>query len=129
MYLPVVTDGTLMFAPFHPDSVMVPNRFGIPEPSCHPSRLLPARSMHTIIAPLVAFDTTGNRLGMGGGYYDRTLYFMRSRPYFGRPHFIGIAYDFQRVGQLPDAPWDVHLHLVVSEKTVYRFPSRPHPNR
>ena len=73
-----------------------------------------------VLFPLVGFDETGGRLGMGGGFYDRTFAFSRIRPCMA-PKLVGLAHDFQRVEQLPIEPWDVPLHGVVTDKRCYRF--------
>ena len=70
--------------------------------------------------PLVGFDRRGRRLGMGGGFYDRTFAFSRIRPRLA-PKLIGLAHDLQRVQQLPVEPWDVPLHGVVTDRQRYRF--------
>ena len=62
-----------------------------------------------IIAPLLAFDAAGSRLGQGGGYYDRTF---AALPEAVR---VGLAYDGQRVEALPILPHDVALHGVLTE--------------
>ncbi len=101
---------------------MVTNRFGIPEPQArhgaHPARRLPAWALDLILLPLVGFDDDGQRMGMGGGFYDRTLAFTR-RP-GPRPHLIGLAHECQRVESLPVAPWDVPLDAIVSDARVVR---------
>lgn len=91
------------------------NRFGIPEPSRR-AALVHVRTLDVILAPLVAFDEQGNRLGMGGGFYDRAL---RRRDQ--RPRIIGVAYDFQRVHKLPTDTWDIPLHAVYTDSLVFDF--------
>jgi 5-formyltetrahydrofolate cyclo-ligase len=68
VFLPVIRGATLRFAPFSPESELRPNRFGILEPVTPVRDWRTARQLDVIIAPLVAFDTRGHRLGMGGGY-------------------------------------------------------------
>ncbi|MGB0723676.1 MAG: 5-formyltetrahydrofolate cyclo-ligase, partial [Gammaproteobacteria bacterium] len=67
---------------------------------------------------------SGNRLGMGGGYYDRALARATRRP-GRRPLLIGIGHDFQRVDSLPANPWDIPLDAVITETTLYRFRGNP----
>jgi 5-formyltetrahydrofolate cyclo-ligase len=117
-YLPVLIDRPwphLRFAPHTPDTRFVPNRFGIPEPDVPRRKLLPARELDLLLLPLVAFDAQGNRLGMGGGYFDRTLAYQRQRAW-RRPRLLGIGYAFQQVAGLDAASWDVPLHGVVTER-------------
>ena len=71
--------------------------------------------------PLVACDSSGNRLGQGGGYYDRTFAFRRHCVHWGRPLLIGLAYDFQFVGELAAKPTDVPLDAVISERRRIEF--------
>ena len=66
-------------------------------------------------------ETHGNRLGMGGGYYDTSLAYLRTRRLFRKPKLIGVAYDFQRVAMLPSEPWDVPLDAVLTDRGLYRF--------
>lgn len=124
-YLPVLrplSRNRLWFVHYHPGTPMVRNRFGIPEPAtrygAHRARRRPAWALDLILLPLVGFDDAGQRLGMGGGFYDRTLAFTR-RP-GPRPRLIGLAHDCQRVERLPAAPWDVPLDAIVSDARVVR---------
>ncbi|HQN81008.1 MAG TPA: 5-formyltetrahydrofolate cyclo-ligase [Kiritimatiellia bacterium] len=98
---------------------MAPNRYGIPEPV--DGRPLRARQLDLLLMPLVGFDLAGRRLGMGGGYYDATLAFMRHRRHWRKPRLVGVAYECQRVEALPDDPWDMPLDAVLTEKRLYRF--------
>lgn len=126
VYLPVLAGDRLLFAPWLPGTPLRPNRFGIPEPVCHSSRLLSASRLDTVVAPLVGFDETGNRLGTGGGWYDRTLSFMKQRSSRRRPHFVGLAFEFQRMDALRSAEWDVPMCAVVTDRMIRRFAPSNH---
>ena len=122
-YLPVlhpIHTGTLVFSPFTDISKLKPNRFGIPEPAFSKSQKRPAWALDAVFFPLVGFDENGGRLGMGGGFYDRTFAFTRVRPRLA-PKLIGLAHDFQKVQDLPTETWDVPLHGVVTDRRCYRF--------
>lgn len=95
------------------------NRFGIHEHWA--PRILRARQLDLLFVPLVGFDNEGYRLGMGGGYYDASLAFLRGRKHWVKPYLIGVAYDFQKLGELPREPWDIPLNAVVTDKALYRF--------
>ena len=122
-YLPIlhpVYPGKLVFSPYFDGIRLSANRFGIPEPPFPRSRRRPAWALDAVLFPLVGFDENGGRLGMGGGFYDRTFAFSRIRPGMA-PKLIGLAHDFQKVKELPIEPWDVPLHGVVTDKRCYRF--------
>ena len=121
VFLPVVTGNSLRFAPFSAESGLKPNRFDIPEPVAPVRDWRSAHQLDVIIAPLVAFDLQGHRLGMGGGYYDRTLAFLRLRSCARRPHFVGLGFEFQQIALLPADAFDVRLDAVVTEATTHRF--------
>lgn len=72
-----------------------------------------------VLVPLVGFDDRGNRLGMGGGFYDRHFAFLRNRRAWRRPLLIGIAFDVQRTPRLSDAAHDVPLWGIVTERGIY----------
>jgi 5-formyltetrahydrofolate cyclo-ligase len=99
---------------------MTLNRYGIPEPARYRDHLLPARRLELVIAPLLGFDCACHRLGMGGGYYDRTFSFLNQRRHIHRPLLIGLAYELQRIESLDPQPWDVRLDAVVTENRTYR---------
>lgn len=102
------------FAEFRPGDPLRRNRFGIAEPTRR-ARVLPAWRLDLVLVPLVAFDRQGNRLGMGGGFYDRAFargrHGLRTRP----PGLIGLAHRLQQVERLPARPWDVPLDAVFSD--------------
>jgi 5-formyltetrahydrofolate cyclo-ligase len=109
----------LWFLTYRQDEPMRPNRFGIPEPARRNRRLRLAWTLDLLLVPLVGFDARCNRLGMGGGYYDRTLGYLCHRRHWRRPYLIGVAHECQRVARLPASPWDVPLDLVVTEQRIY----------
>jgi 5-formyltetrahydrofolate cyclo-ligase len=121
IFMPVLRKNGMSFYELSPDDELRKNAFGIPEPLCTNAKLLNAKNLHAILVPLVAFDGHGNRLGMGGGYYDRLLAFTKHRLNYRRPLLIGLAYDFQRVEQLTTNSWDIPLHAVVTDKNTYKF--------
>lgn len=121
LYLPVLHGAQLLFAPWEPSRGLVANRFGIAEPADAGARWLRGSALDVVLAPLVAFDETGHRLGMGGGFYDRSFAFLAQRGDWRHPHFIGLAYDFQRVAALSPRHWDVRLHGVVTESGARFF--------
>lgn len=95
------------------------NRFGIHEYwTRHQAR---ARQLDLLLMPLVGFDLNGYRLGMGGGFYDTSLAYLRRRSAWKKPFLMGIAYECQKVETLPRDPWDIPLDAVLTEKKLYRF--------
>lgn len=125
VYLPILVGSppsTLRFAPFQAGCPMRRNRFAIPEPDVSPEACLPPSELHLVVTPLVAFDVTGTRLGMGGGFYDRSFAFLRDPDYRGhRPRLLGLGYEFQRLAELNRQPWDVPLAAAVTEVALHRF--------
>jgi 5-formyltetrahydrofolate cyclo-ligase len=123
-YLPILSRlryDRLWFAPYTPDTSLILNRFGIPEPRVPARQWVRAQELDLILMPLVAFDKQGNRLGMGGGFYDKSLAFLRTRRLWRKPHLIGLAHDFQRIGTLETFAWDVPLQAVVTDQAFYQF--------
>jgi len=122
VYLPVVhpfSKGHLLFLHYSATTEMTTNRYGIFEPKLDQQQICPVTALDLIFTPLVAFDETGNRIGMGGGYYDRTL-----APWFEKktgPYPIGLAHDCQLVEQLPIESWDVPLPEIITPAKHYRF--------
>lgn len=102
---------------------MSTNRYGIAEPL--DARPLRAQQLDLLLVPLVGFDAHGYRLGMGGGYYDATLAFMRHRRHWRKPRLVGVAYECQRVDTLPHDAWDMPLDAVLTERQLYRFKHAP----
>ncbi len=113
-YFPALNeDKSLSFLPATPATPMLKNRFGIAEPDVDRNLALKPERLDIIFMPLVAFDKKGTRLGMGAGYYDRTL------ENHNAPLLIGVAYEFQRQSFIETQPWDVPLTLIITERTIY----------
>lgn len=125
-YLPVLQPlviNRLWFVRYDHKSPMTHNRFGIPEPKIkgfadNKRNRCAASDLDLVLLPLVAFDEQGGRMGMGGGFYDRTFAFTRQKP-SGKPALIGLAHECQKVDVLPIASWDIPLQGVVTDKMVY----------
>lgn len=121
-YLPVLALSSherLWFAPAIPGVQLATNRLGILEPVAPRRERLRAEDLDLILMPLVAFDVRGNRLGMGGGFYDRSLAFLGRRRYWRKPRLVGLAHDCQRAPLLKPDPWDIKLDAVVTDAMVY----------
>ena len=115
--LPVVCDDArLRFAPWRPGDPLVSNRFGIPEPDVALDSLIDAENMEVVVMPLVGFDQRGQRLGMGGGWYDRSFAFRNLRG--PRPWLVGAGFAVQQVERLSVEQWDVALDAVCSERAL-----------
>lgn len=116
-YLPITTsDQPLSFAPIYPQLSRTPlkkHRLGMFEPVTKP--ILAASQMDAILCPVVAVDMAGVRLGMGGGYYDRT--FARTADCLK----VAWCYDFQIVTGLPRQPWDMAVDVIISDQRFIRL--------
>ena len=112
-YLPVIDGDQLLFAHFTPGAPLINNQFGILEPAvakyCH------LTDIDLVLTPLVAFDRWGSRLGMGGGFYDRTFASqlnLNNRFDKKRPFICGVAHSCQQVRELTPKKWDFPLDWV-----------------
>lgn len=123
VYLPILSPlkNKLYFAPYEANSTLQINRFNIPEPVCHPSKWKTASQLDLLLLPLVAFDTNGNRIGMGGGFYDRTLAYLQHRRYWKKPVLVGLAHEVQKAEPLNMQSWDIPLNYIITEKQCYRL--------
>ncbi|WP_394221356.1 5-formyltetrahydrofolate cyclo-ligase [Alteromonas gracilis] len=122
-----ICKGHLLFLSYAPDTKLVKNKYSIEEPELSCANVVPVSQCNVILMPLVGFDLAGNRLGMGGGYYDRTLSFTQhhsntNSPICPRkPKLVGIAHDIQQVDTLPIASWDVPLDAIVTPTRTLQF--------
>ncbi|MBL0867077.1 5-formyltetrahydrofolate cyclo-ligase [Pectobacterium carotovorum] len=125
VYLPVLHPfraGYLLFLRYAPDTELVRNRLKIMEPRLDVRHVLPLPQLDVLLTPLVAFDHQGQRLGMGGGFYDRTLQY---RNYTSRgPYPIGLAHDCQQVDALPVESWDIPLPEIITPSRHWQWNSR-----
>ncbi|MEH6824211.1 MAG: 5-formyltetrahydrofolate cyclo-ligase [Motiliproteus sp.] len=127
-FLPVlhpIRHNRLWFARYRPDAKMIKNSYGIAEPDIRlEPRLLP-QTLDLVLLPLVGFDPQGGRLGMGGGYYDRTFAFKRringsdKRAPRRSPLLVGLAHELQKQPKLELADWDIPLAAVATEQRLY----------
>jgi len=124
VYLPVVhpfSKGHLLFLKYQSDTSMNISDLGIREPKLDVRLIKHASEMDVILTPLVAFDASGNRLGMGGGFYDRTLAAClqpSKRHNIKPPYPIGIAHDCQQVEHLPIEHWDIPLPEIITPTQI-----------
>ncbi len=114
VYAPVLRKNGLMgFREFNANSSLSPNQFGLLEP--REGKFIDPHRLDIVITPLVAFDVSGNRIGMGGGYFDRCFAFLKTRKIWLHPKLIGVAFDCQRVKEISPNPWDIGLFRVITE--------------
>ena len=119
-YLPILTEKkSLYFVRYDQGDPLILNRYAIREPQ-NTAKIIPAEKLDLVMMPLLAFDLAGHRLGIGGGYYDKTFSFLHDHP-TKKPLLIGLAYAAQQAEQLPADPWDIHLNGVVTEEGFVRF--------
>lgn len=109
----------LLFLPYEPGTRLARNRLGIPEPAASHRLPRPLWTLDLVLTPLVGFDPTCHRMGMGGGFYDRTLAPAFSGYTPRRPLLMGIAHECQKLEQLPVEPWDIPLDGVITDQTIY----------
>ena len=136
VYLPVIhpfSAGHLLFLRYEASTVMTHNHYGIKEPKLDVRSIVPVNEIDVVLTPLVAFDAKGNRLGMGGGFYDRTLACWFEKIQQAKllasqlsnkldhkaveqikPYPIGIAHDCQQVDNIPAEHWDIPLPEIIS---------------
>ncbi|WP_304168601.1 5-formyltetrahydrofolate cyclo-ligase [Lonsdalea britannica] len=122
VYLPVLhpfSVGQLLFLRYEHDTPLTLNRLNILQPRLDVRQVLPTHQLDILFTPLVAFDDQGQRLGMGGGFYDRTLEHWQTRG----PYPIGLAHDCQQVEQVPAAHWDVPLPEILTPSREWRWPA------
>lgn len=120
VYLPVVhpfSPGNLLFLYYQQETKLVANVYGILEPQLDVTKVCPLEQLDVICTPLVAFDNSGARLGMGGGFYDRSL----ARWQQTKLYPLGLAHDCQQVEKVPIESWDIPLPEIITPNKNYRF--------
>ncbi len=118
-YLPVLERWprtSMRFQRVKPGEPMQRNRFRIEEPARRRARQRAPWALDLIMLPLVGFDAHGGRLGMGGGFYDRRLAYLRLRKSWKKPTLLGLAHSCQQVDRLPLSNWDISLTAAVTER-------------
>jgi len=118
VYLPNLDQQALRFSPYFHEQKMRINKFRLPEPDVADDEMLAPAQLDLVLAPLVVFDASRNRIGMGGGFYDRSFAF-RKDPGSHKPRLIGVAHELQKVTQLVPEDWDVRLDMVVTDQATY----------
>jgi 5-formyltetrahydrofolate cyclo-ligase len=121
-YLPVLSAWPrtkMVFQRIRPGEKLIPNRFRILEPRHNLARQRKVWALDLILLPLVGFDDVGGRLGMGGGFYDRSLAYLARRKTWRKPTLLGLAHECQKVERLAQASWDVPLQGTVTDKAWY----------
>ena len=113
-YVPMLDGEVLQFAPWSDQTPYTTNRFGIIEPTVPKEQWLSAQQLDAVLVPLVAFDNEGHRMGMGGGFYDKT--FAHKRDQLSPPWLLGVAHELQRVESVFPEWWDVKLDNIITDK-------------
>ena len=121
IYLPVISAEVwqrqpMMFAPYSPGKTPLrENRFGIKEPAVRPRSCIRGINIEIVCVPVVGFNDRCDRIGMGGGYYDRAF----DRKRFQRSHLVGLAFEGQQTNFEP-ARHDVPMQAVITEDRVIK---------
>ncbi len=96
---------------------LIPGTWNIPEPDPRKTNIVTLKEIDTVIVPGVVFDENGNRIGYGGGYYDRLL----SKIFQTHKTFIGLCFDFQIKKSIPQEANDVRINFLLTEKRSLSF--------
>ena len=120
IFVPVIVSKAepLRFDAWTQETKVTENKFHIREPNASEASITPAE-LDLVITPLVAFDQQRNRLGVGGGYYDRTFAFLNDVATADRqPLMVGLGYELQRIKKIDSQSHDVKLDAVVTESGI-----------
>lgn len=135
-YVPVVIENNqMLFVPYQADTELLPNQYGILEPVANSDVARDPATLDAVIVPLVGFDKRCNRMGMGGGYYDRAFASKQiltannkasqkttaqgEQNQMRRPQLIGAAFDLQMVDDVFPDWWDVPLDYIVTQTQLF----------
>jgi len=115
VFVPILrSSAEMLFCQIDPESELERNIFGVWEPTR--GFLIKPQQLDLVITPTVAFDSAKNRIGMGGGYFDRCFSFLRHRKYWIRPKLLGVAFQCQKVEEIKPNRWDIRLYRVITDK-------------
>ena len=120
IFVPVIVAKSepLKFEAWTRETKVTENSFHIREPDASETSICPTE-LDLVITPLVAFDGQRNRLGVGGGYYDRTFAFLNDIATEDRRTFlVGLGYELQRIKKIDSQKHDVRLDAVVTETGI-----------
>ena len=120
LFLPKIKQDKLLFSSYSKDQKLSLNDYGIPEPEHNDKILIDAVEFDLMFIPLVAFDSKCNRIGMGGGYYDKTLAFKKESEKKSKPLLIGLAYEFQKIDTIEKNAWDIPMDAIITENKTYK---------
>lgn len=123
VYLPVLRGDEMQFWPWRPGDALVKRGMGLLEPDTDTGAPIDPARLDLVLAPLVVFDEHCQRIGQGGGFYDRTFAFRRET-HTPHPYLLGVAHDSQREPRLTPMPWDVPLDMIATERTFYCAPDK-----
>lgn len=118
VYLPVLGDQGMHFAPWALGEPLHRRRLGLLEPEHDVNEQVPPGGLDLVLVPLVVFDSRCQRIGQGGGFYDRAFSF-RKKESPESPVLLGVAHDSQRETALTPMPWDVQLDMIATDKQLY----------
>ena len=114
VFVPVVEmNGEMRFVKIKRNTRLERNQFGIWEPVS--GNEISPEKLDVVITPLVAFDEKLNRIGMGGGYFDRCFSFLQRHRHWLKPKLVGFAFECQKVEKIGPNPWDIRLYRVFTE--------------
>ncbi|MGB5256078.1 MAG: 5-formyltetrahydrofolate cyclo-ligase [Woeseiaceae bacterium] len=114
IFVPVLIGrGKMLFREIRPETPLQRNAFDLWEPQS--GDIISPRNLDLVLTPTVAYDKNNNRIGMGGGYFDRCFAFLRHRQHWLRPKLVGLAYSCQKVEKISPNVWDIRLYKVFSD--------------
>lgn len=118
IFLPVVDERAdkLLFVEVDENTKLTKTKLGVYEPTFSKENSTDASELDLLLMPLVGFDKHCNRLGLGGGFYDKTLAGIKEK---AQVKLVGIAHELQNCKALNPAPWDIKLDYILTEQHTY----------
>lgn len=119
VYLPKIYNYNIIkFVKYTPTTLLKKNQFNILEP--FNNNTIATKKLDLIIMPLSCFDAKGNRIGMGGGFYDRALKF-KQKNNKAKPFLMGLAHECQKVVAIKANTYDIKMNALATQTNLYRF--------